>query len=134
MNILIEAFAGQFATSVADPDANSDRRIRTFLGLLDPDPLVRGMDPRILIRIHTKMSWIRNTVRNNTYLFLAKVALEDFENSTHLAKIRSYSAIAQIMEKSAFFPKAKKFSLTGKRDPTLLPFFPMRLLRTIPMR
>jgi hypothetical protein len=24
-----------------------------------PDPLVRGMDPRI--RIHTKMSWIRNT-------------------------------------------------------------------------
>jgi hypothetical protein len=29
-----------------------------------PDPLVRGMDPRIQIRIriHTKMSWIRNTV------------------------------------------------------------------------
>jgi hypothetical protein len=25
----------------------------------DPDPLVRGMDPRI--RIHSKMSWIRNT-------------------------------------------------------------------------
>jgi hypothetical protein len=24
-----------------------------------PDPLVRGMDPQI--RIHTKMSWIRNT-------------------------------------------------------------------------
>jgi hypothetical protein len=28
----------------------------------DQDPLVRGMDPRI--RIHTKMSWIRNTERN----------------------------------------------------------------------
>jgi hypothetical protein len=27
----------------------------------DPDTLVRGMDPRIQIRIHTKMSWIRNT-------------------------------------------------------------------------
>jgi hypothetical protein len=27
----------------------------------DPDPLVRGMDPRIRIRIHTKMSWIRYT-------------------------------------------------------------------------
>jgi hypothetical protein len=27
----------------------------------DPDPLVRGMDPRIRIRIHPKMSWIRNT-------------------------------------------------------------------------
>jgi hypothetical protein len=25
----------------------------------DPDPLVRGMGPRV--RIHTKMSWIRNT-------------------------------------------------------------------------
>ncbi len=43
-------------------------RIRMFLGLLDPqgpdpnpDPLVRSMDPRIRIRIHTKMSWIRNT-------------------------------------------------------------------------
>jgi hypothetical protein len=31
---------------IQDPDPN-------------PDPLVRGMDPRI--RIHTKMSWIRNT-------------------------------------------------------------------------
>ncbi len=28
----------------------------------DPDPLVRGMDPRI--RIHTIMSWIRNTANN----------------------------------------------------------------------
>ncbi len=27
----------------------------------EPDPLVRGMDPGIPIRIHTKMSWIRNT-------------------------------------------------------------------------
>ncbi len=26
---------------------------------MDPDPFVRGMDPRI--RIHTKMSWIDNT-------------------------------------------------------------------------
>jgi hypothetical protein len=39
------------------------RRIRMFLSLLDPDPLVRGMDPQIRIRIHTKMSWIRNTWR-----------------------------------------------------------------------
>jgi hypothetical protein len=27
----------------------------------DLDPFSRGMDPRIGIRIHTKMSWIRNT-------------------------------------------------------------------------
>jgi hypothetical protein len=40
---------------IQDPDQN-------------PDPLVRGMDPRI--RIHTKMSWIRNTgkdTKNNKY-------------------------------------------------------------------
>jgi hypothetical protein len=65
-------------------------RIHMFLGLPDPEPLVRGrdpdpdpfiimqnskknldsyyfvrgMDPRIWIRIHTKMSWIRNTAFN----------------------------------------------------------------------
>jgi hypothetical protein len=27
----------------------------------DPYPLVRGIDPRIQIRIHPKMSWIRTT-------------------------------------------------------------------------
>jgi hypothetical protein len=27
----------------------------------DPDPLVKCMDQRIRIRIHSKMSWIRNT-------------------------------------------------------------------------
>ncbi len=39
----------------------ADIRIRVFLGLLDSDPLVKGMDPRIQIRIRTKKSWIRNT-------------------------------------------------------------------------
>ncbi len=34
----------------------------------DPDPLVRGMDPRI--RIHTKMSWIRNTVQVSCFFFI----------------------------------------------------------------
>jgi hypothetical protein len=38
------------------------RIIRMFLGLQDPDPLVRGTYPRI--RIHTKMSRIPNTGRN----------------------------------------------------------------------
>jgi hypothetical protein len=40
-------------------DENSRIRIQ------DPDPLVRGMEPRIRIRIHPKMSWIRNTGSNN---------------------------------------------------------------------
>ncbi len=34
--------------------------------LQDPDPLVRGMDPRI--RIHTKMSWIRKIVKNSRWV------------------------------------------------------------------
>jgi hypothetical protein len=44
-------FAGLLKVS----DENSSIRIQ------DPDPLVRGMEPRIRIRIHLKMSWIRNT-------------------------------------------------------------------------
>jgi hypothetical protein len=39
---------------IREPDPNPDTNPDT-----NPDPLVRGMDPRI--RIHTKMSWIRNT-------------------------------------------------------------------------
>jgi hypothetical protein len=33
----------------------------------DPDPLVRGMDPRI--RIHTKISWIRNTAIKGNFFY-----------------------------------------------------------------
>ncbi len=39
----------------------NDENSRTRIQDPDPDPLVRGMDPRIRIRIHPKMSWIRNT-------------------------------------------------------------------------
>jgi hypothetical protein len=48
-------------------------QIRMSLGLPDPDPLVRGADPRIRIRISTKMSRIPNTVSEytlNTYCTL----------------------------------------------------------------
>jgi hypothetical protein len=42
----------------------------------DPDSLVRGTDARIQIRIwiHTKMSWIRNTVKNNKLYIPAVLA------------------------------------------------------------
>ncbi len=36
-----------------------------------PDPLVRSMDPRIRIRIHPKMSWIRNTAGKSYFHRLA---------------------------------------------------------------
>jgi hypothetical protein len=40
----------------------------SMIRIQDPDPLVRGMDPRIRIRIHPKMSWIRNTAFNLIFL------------------------------------------------------------------
>ncbi len=49
-----------FADILKVNDENSRIRIQDP----DPDPLVRGMDPRIRIRIHPKMSWIRNTAEN----------------------------------------------------------------------
>ncbi len=49
-------------------DENSRIRIQ------DPDPLVRGMDPRIRIRIHRKMSWIRNTGKNNANFFVCTLS------------------------------------------------------------
>jgi hypothetical protein len=61
-----------------------------FLGLRDPDSLVRGMDPnpdqdslvrgmdlRIRIRIHTKMSWIRNTAFFISYISYQKEEIGD---------------------------------------------------------
>jgi hypothetical protein len=42
----------------------------------DPDPLlVRGMDPRI--RIHNKMSWIRNTGKNGHKVLKVKKRFYD---------------------------------------------------------
>jgi hypothetical protein len=43
---------------IQDPDLNPDPNPDLNP---DPDPLVRGMAPWIRIRIHPKMSWIRNT-------------------------------------------------------------------------
>jgi hypothetical protein len=40
-----------------------------------PDPLVRGMDPRI--RIHTKISWIRDTGQEDTELVAVPNSVAD---------------------------------------------------------
>ncbi len=44
----------------------------------DPDPLVRSMDPRI--RIHPKMSWIRNT-GNRRSLHLSKENIQQYKKT-----------------------------------------------------
>jgi hypothetical protein len=54
-----------FAGILKVNDENSRIRIQDP----DPDPLVRRMDPRI--RIHPKMTWIRNTDFNNKVFFLS---------------------------------------------------------------
>jgi hypothetical protein len=52
----------------------------------DPDPIVRGMDPRILI--HTKMSWIRNTVSYLIYLLLIIFVLQVKHARAHAQMLR----------------------------------------------
>jgi hypothetical protein len=64
---------------------------------LDPDPLVRGMDPRI--RIHTKMSWIRNTGRNFFVVFSGSrlTAVPDGRRHGHFSEMWQFfkSCMAQ---------------------------------------
>ncbi len=47
-----------------------DENSRVWIQDPDPDPLVRGMDPRI--RIHPKISWIRNTAYNRDVRIVTK--------------------------------------------------------------
>jgi hypothetical protein len=54
-NFVNQFFAGMLEVN----DENS--RIRIQDPDPNPDPFVRSMDQRIRIRIHPKMSWIRNT-------------------------------------------------------------------------
>ncbi len=78
------------STSIGDPDPEPDRirnriricRIRMFLGLPGPDPLVRGADPGIWIQIRTKISRVPNTGFNLT---------NNFVNTFTKTKITSFS-------------------------------------------
>ncbi len=54
---------------IQDPDPNPD-----------PDPLVRSMDPRIRIRIHPKMSWIRNTGWNTVHVVRTRYTAGEKQN------------------------------------------------------
>ncbi len=58
---------GKLKTSVSDPDPNPDQPDPHISGSRSTESEIslRGMDPRIRIRIHTKMSWIRITAENS---------------------------------------------------------------------
>jgi hypothetical protein len=87
----------------------------------DPDPNPLGMDPRIRIRIHTKMSWIRNTasycVRSFTKLKIpVRTSLRFLDVSPDLAEAVAEGAghlgggvgcaVGHILEQSAQVPLA----------------------------
>ncbi len=80
----------------------------------NPNPLVGGMDPRIRIRIHTKMSWIRNTgnkpkkLRKKIFFFVAILKVTDLKSRIRIrqseVRIRirtSMSRIRNIGEKDS---------------------------------
>ncbi len=75
-----------------DPDSDTDQ---------NPDPSVRGMDPRI--RIHNKMSWIRNT-GNQTVVYIIR------DGSVLIIQILSVRASLHCwqIDLFCFFSKQKK--------------------------
>jgi hypothetical protein len=81
-------------TSVSDPNVS---------GLRDPDPFVRGMDPRIRIgiQIHTKMSWICSTAATTDIN-------EVVSNTDFVSAEISYCSKANLRKR-----KKQKFSITA---------------------
>jgi hypothetical protein len=67
----------------------------------DPDPLVRGMDPRI--RIHPKMSWIRYPATNTSMMRLARFTCQRKRLSEPIAR----QAVSKIKSQLRFnrFPE-----------------------------
>jgi hypothetical protein len=78
-----------FAGILKVNDENSRIRIQ------DPDPLVRGLDPRI--RIHIKMSWIRNTAGYHSVCTFfnpkARSKIRDVKSSNHCCRSRSGGSV-----------------------------------------
>jgi hypothetical protein len=74
-----------FAGCLKVNDENSRIRIQDP----DPDSLVRGMDPRIRIRIHPKMSWIRNTDMSILYGNLKSEISQDYAQETSTKIVHS---------------------------------------------
>jgi hypothetical protein len=68
-----------FVATLKVNDENSRIRIQDLDPDPYPDPLVRGMDPRI--RIHTKISWICNTARNSLQCNKYAVILDLFKEN-----------------------------------------------------
>jgi len=79
----------------------------------DPDPLVRGMDPRIRIRIHTKMSWIRNTDCNNNFLGHRRKVLKT-SNAFSKSYLCCATSTPQIKKKTNFFVIQVRLQLQEK--------------------
>jgi hypothetical protein len=101
----------------------------------DPDPLARGMYPRIQIRIHPKMSWIRNIVFFRVFrgkLTMRAILIPELfcgkRPFTHNQITSTYAIGPQItifvgQRACRFYPKFEKgkshiFFLSGMRNST----------------
>jgi hypothetical protein len=75
----------------------NDENSRIRIQYPDPDPLVSGMDPRIRIRVHTKMSWIRNTGKNVLILLVFRIydILVGIRILLFLSKIKSPKKVSK---------------------------------------
>jgi hypothetical protein len=77
-----------------------------------PDPLVGGMDPRIRIRIHPKMSWIRNL--DPKYLRGVAGGVDLVEKRRHITEspeqLVSFGTATTVLSESQLIPS---FSFIG---------------------
>ncbi len=92
----------------------------------NPDPLVRGLDPRIRIRIHAKLSWIRNTVFCNSFP-VAALAWPSCTSppATSWIRIRIHWSEAWIRESgSGSTPKCHGSATLFFATPSLLQHYP----------
>jgi hypothetical protein len=93
----------------------------------DPDPLVRGVDPRI--RIHPKMSWIRNTATKLLNLLYPVVTASDTLRA-HRSVLAAHSSFLCLLLTSASGDSAA--SVFDAEDPVLLfPHYPSLYVRML---
>jgi hypothetical protein len=95
---------------IQDPDPNPDPNP-------DRDPLVKGMDPRIRIRIHPKMSWIRNTdakytFQKNDFQQYANYILQKNEKNKYLRS--SLIIVSKVLITSFCI---REWAIVGKKTP-----------------
>ncbi len=71
------------------------------------DPLDRGMDPQIRIRIHTKMSWVRNT---DLLIRYGYVPVQFYNDNVFTLGWRSLVTVFEKLKVRQFYQKKRWYS------------------------